>query len=315
MKRSKFEERVEAILVSEAVGIRKESIVHEIALPVRVSHELRKYMDTPCSAAGSCSPPHYEFQVSDKIELRVDMGIAIAGAGGSLLLIEVDGGQHALGGMRGAGGVRGAGGMHGGPSPSGSLFARRPAELFRALKRDALKHQLLSTVQSAHPGRVAFLRIGPEFERTSSRHALVSHLASFLPNASPSPALFASCTPPLCLLAGTVTPCPTLPAHPPQSPSPRNRKRARSLGEARPKDARSEMPRTKIRTCFNRYCKGRVDKEMSGEAKAEMMHLIKERQIASDSRKRPRDDSMFAYDPRWFKLADQWWQKQAAKRG
>lgn len=296
MKRSKFEERVESILVSD-LGIAKESIVHEIALPIRVTHELRKYMNAINTSHRDFT--NYEFQIRDKIELRIDMGIALSdgAAAAGILMIEVDGGQHALG----VGGASGKG--------SGSLFARRPADVFRALKRDALKHQLLSTVQAANPGRLAFLRIGPEYERISSRHALRSHLVTYLrPHhhhyPSPSPTLFSSCTPPLCLISGTVPPCPSLVAAP-QKRSTSTRKRSRSVESARV----CEMPGTKIRTRFNRYCKERIEKEMSGEAKAELMNLIKERQIASDSRKRPRDDSLFAYDPRWFKLADRWWQK------
>jgi len=303
MKRSKFEHRVEDILVSD-LGVK--GIVHEIVLPVRVSHSLRKYMNSPKHADQPYTA--YEFQTNDRIELRVDMGWLDGHGGRRLVMVEVDGTQHALSSSQSQ------------SRSQLSLFGRRPGELHRALKRDAVKHELLSTVQSRHPGSVAFLRIGPEFERLSSQHALRSFLISNLGSATSLEALTATCTPPLCLVSGGVEPCPPLtealpavPLSPSSSPS-RLRSRSRSVEADRISRAARDfvdifLPVTtaaKLRTNFNRYCKERIEKEFTGEARAESLQLIRERQIANDSRKRPRDDAMFVYDPRWFRLAEKW---------
>jgi hypothetical protein len=91
---------------------------------------------------------------------------------------------------------------------------------------------------------------------------------------------------------------------------PRRREPGASLLLLMPRTHEEEAQR-KIRTLYNRSCKDRVRRRLgSGPRIQAALQHIAERQLASDSRKRPRDDTGATYEPRWFKAARRWHERQ-----
>lgn len=271
---SKFEQRVKACLL--ALGVAEEGILHEVTLPIRVTFEMRRYLD----AAGI-------YQRGDVLELRVDM--AFLDERREVVLVEVDGSQH--------------GGSH-------RSWNRSTGDIQRAHRRDVIKHAVLSS------GSLRLVRVGSEFERGLG--FLLEYLREglrSLPTAPPP------VPPPPCLALGLVPEQKFVPALAPLPASP--------LASVR--RSRSEPTRRKpggagagagdpfllppppshdpiIRTRFNRRCKEYVLRGgHSAEITADHMGMLRDRQTASDTRKRPRDDAGFDYTLRWWKLCDHWW--------
>lgn len=59
----------------------------------------------------------------------------------------------------------------------------------------------------------------------------------------------------------------------------------------------------KARTAYNRHCKEVAKRRLAGAALDRTLARITQRQVVNDSRKRPRDDAGFVYEPKWFKAA------------
>jgi hypothetical protein len=267
---SKFEHRVKTCLL--ATGLKEEDIVHEITLPIRVTFQMRKYLD----AAGM-------FQRGDVLELRIDM--AFEDQRGRVVLVEVDGSQH---------GAR-------------ASWNRTGEDIQRSLRRDAIKHFVLN--HNVSPS-LTLIRIGCEFEICrGSDDALYEHIRTSISPDTPS-----SIPPPPCLVRNLIPPVELheriavgLPPSPPSSSFRKSRSEERQRFEKRIQNPSHDPT---IRTRFNRKCKdyvfSRSSKTSSSEA-AEMMGLLRDRQTASDTRKRPRDDAGFDYSLRWWKLCDYWW--------
>jgi hypothetical protein len=276
LKQSKFEHRVEQALRFVAGA----EILREIMLPIRVTFEMRKYLD----AAGV-------FQQMDWIGLRVDMAFWDEGRK-RVVLVEVDGSQHGSRGTR--------------------FFNRTPEDTDRSYRRDAVKHAVLKHAVLNAGGTLIVLRIPPHFERADEAVTKAA-VQALLGVAHPDP-----CPPPQCILLNLVPelgqtavremremrddPVPTSPLPQPVL--------QRSISEPCHDSPRVQDPslNPKIRTEFNRRCKLRIkaDPRIAATEKAELLEAIKERQRASDMRKRPRDDARFPYDLKWWKAVRQW---------
>jgi hypothetical protein len=277
LRQSKFENRVEQALVGLEVVASSAQILREILLPIRVTFDMRKYLD----AAGV-------FQQMDWIGLRIDMGFWDEKRE-RVVLVEVDGSQH---GSRGA-----------------KFFNRTAQDTDRSYRRDVLKHAVLkhavaTAAAMSPPQTLCLLRIPPHFER-AEQAVVKGAVAALLELHDP-------CPPPQCILLDIV-PQYSLPLCIPQgSPpiSPPALQRPRSISETCHDSPRVQDPahNPKIRTEFNRHCKLKIkaNPRLSPTQKAEMLDAIKERQRASDMRKRPRDDARFSYELKWWKAVTQW---------
>lgn len=314
---SKFESRVLEIL-GAFFGPDK-TVVREVVLPVRVDHRLRRLMDD--LQAG-------DFQLSSTIELRIDFAYLDEGipegakADGSpaLCLIEVDGSQH------------------GSTSHFFHGLAAGKSTLPRALRRDMLKDAIVSAAG------VRMLRLGPDCERDTHQAKLLilKRLAAFSTGTAPSPGAHKILKPtapasaavpfaPLGVNRAAFTLFGVSPSlafatwaeskereekvisrgKPELQPAPTARRRSRSAPRILCRAARrdpfvaqlSEETQRKLRTAYNRRCK-----EL-GQA-AELHARIAQRQLANDSRKRPRDDTGMVYEPKWFKSARRWYLEQ-----
>jgi hypothetical protein len=277
---SKFEQRVKACLL--ALGVAEEGILHEVTLPIRVTFEMRRYLD----AAGI-------YQRGDVLELRVDM--AFLDERSEVVLIEVDGSQH--------------GGSH-------RSWNRSTGDIQRAHRRDVIKHAVLSS------GSFRLVRVGSEFERGLVPRApdLLDYLREALRSPPTAPP---AVPPPPCLVLGLVpeqkfvpalapTPSSPLPTFRRSKSEPTRRKRAGAADPFPPPPPPSHDPI--IRTRFNRKCKEYVMRGgHSAEITADHMAMLRDRQTASDTRKRPRDDAGFDYTLRWWKLCDHWWVTKGEK--
>lgn len=280
MKQSKFESRVEQALVGLEV-VKSADILREIMLPIRVTFDMRKYLD----AAGV-------FQQMDWIGLRIDMGFWDAKRE-RVVLVEVDGSQHGSRGSR--------------------FFNRSAEDTDRSYRRDVIKHAVLKhavvTAAAMSPPRsLCLLRIPPHFER-AEQAVIQAAVGALLELHDPCP------PPPQCILLNLVPEyslC-LAPTHssPPPSPSPSPHfPRQRSISEACYDSPRVYDPahNPKIRTEFNRHCKLKIkaNPRLPPAKKAELLEAIKERQRVSDMRKRPRDDARFSYDLKWWKSVTRW---------
>jgi hypothetical protein len=286
MRPSKFEARVLEIL--RAFFGPELAIVREVVLPVRVDGRLRRLMDD--LQAG-------EFQLADVIELRIDFAYLDSNCRAApLRLIEVDGSQHAAASHF----------FHG-------LSAR--SLLPRALRRDMLKDAIIA----AAPG-VRLLRLGPECERDShaAKVLILRRLAAFA-SASASAAAFASSAFPPLSCTSTI-PSPDAFAEwaaaargtAVQRRGERGRPRRRCKSAppavrrhivAAPLSSATTSAACKARTAYNRHCKEVARRRLAGAALDRTLARITQRQVANDSRKRPRDDAGFVYEPKWFKAA------------
>lgn len=281
---SKFEQRVKACLL--ALGVAKQDILHEVTLPIRVTFEMRRYLD----AAGI-------YQRGDVLELRVDM--AFLDEHREVVLIEVDGSQH--------------GGSH-------RSWNRSTGDIQRAHRRDVIKHAVLSS------GSFRLVRVGSEFERSTTLARapdLLEYLREklrSLPTAPTTPP-----PPPPCLVLGLVPEQKFDPAFASTSSShlltPFRRSKSEPTTRRKRAGAAAEGPFLPppshdpiIRTRFNRKCKEYVMRGgHSAESVADYMGMLRERQTASDTRKRPRDDAGLDYTLRWWKLCDHWWVTKGEK--
>lgn len=286
MRASKFERRVLDALTS--AGVDPDRVVREVVLPVGVDRTVRRFLDD--ASAGS-------FQRARSVPLRLDLAWA---AGDRLMVIEVDGDQH---GRR------------------DHFFLAQTSVASRALRRDALKDSLLRAAGE----RLCFLRIGPEFQREThaSRTGLLARLVAFL-----RPEYAATLFP-----AGErseAVPEPAIPLEGQRAitaPLPdrewcaaararclsRRRKRSASSPSSLPRPvvplalrrAAEEEALRKVRTGYIRDCRerARTEQGLDPEARSRRLDAIRRRQVASDSRKRPRDDTFHPYDLRWHRLA------------
>ena len=291
MKSSKFEQRVSNIL--SVLGV--EGIVREVVVPVRISHPMRRILDrrpllVPATAEVA------EFQKHDTIDLRFDMMWMheSEAAGRVLMILEVDGSQHAKthSWFNGSREIRGVSDTEAPPRPQ---------------CRDMIKDELISQVLAAHPN-VSFYRVSPKYERDShaNTQALLRNLLTWTlaPTTDPAhlnPGIFKGMLP--------ITTTTTIPAAEPAPPPQEDHHLRCSRSKSEPRRPSRSLPplpsaedERKMRTAYNRWCKSLYPH------KAE---LISSRQRASDSRKRPRDDQGHVFDPKWFKMAIQWqWQQQ-----
>lgn len=269
---SKFEQRVKACLLAH--GIPEDRILHEVTLPIRVTFEMRKYLD----AAGI-------FQRNETLELRIDMAFEIE-AGGRLVLVEVDGSQH---------------------SGSHRSWNRSIEDIQRSHRRDAIKHAILTSSQ------VSLIRVGSEFELARNSPGLFKHMQEQLE----LPATHHPCPPPPCITLNLVPPFCTTKAPASSAPA-SSAPAARGKSEPRMTTKRLELKTFPshdpiVRTRFNRKCKEFVLKNGERSTLNEHMELLRDRQTASDTRKRPRDDTGFDYTLRWWKLCDHWWTREQRK--
>jgi hypothetical protein len=292
MRASKFERRVLDALTS--AGVDPERVVREVVLPVGADRGVRRFLDD--ASAGS-------FQRARSVPLRLDLAWA---AGDRLMVIEVDGDQH---GKR------------------DHFFLAQTSVASRALRRDALKDSLLRAAGE----RLCFLRIGPEFQRDThaSRTGLLARLVAFL-RPEYAATLFpaeeggpASASPNRAEEALRLAQTPTIPPAPLPDREWCAAARARSISRRRKRSASSpsSLPRPvvplslrraaeeealrKVRTGYIRDCRerARTEQGLDPETRSRRLDAIRRRQVASDSRKRPRDDSFHPYDLRWHRLA------------
>lgn len=283
MKASKYELRVREIFA--AVFGPAEPLVRELVLPVRVDFALRKLMTDAHRG---------EFQCADVIELRVDFAWL---AGSELRLIEVDGSQHASATHF----------FHRTAEVVGDLAGGRTTALPRALRRDALKNAIVAAAG------VPMLRLGPEGERDThgAKVATLKALLAFARGEHGRPTSEAKAEPEFARWAESSRREFAGGAQGPQ------KRRVRSASEPRRRGrcgsvsrAAEEEQRRKMRTQFNRRCRERLraaqrsmKRAADREAIERRLRAVEVRQLANDSRKRPRDDTGFAYDPKWFRQA------------
>jgi len=268
MRASKFERRVVEAL--GCVGVDPSRIVREVVLPLQVDHGVRKFID---------SPREGQFQRADDIPLRLDLVWTEEGQDETtrLCIVEVDGSQHG----------------------AKDHFFFGSGSSSRAAKRDDLKGALIRA--AAGEGNVIrFLRIGPEYERDTSanRTGLLRLMLAFTkPNyanklgiVAPEPHSAAPATlPHQRVMPGTPLRAVTAPPDLPRPAPPLALRRAQE-----------EESQRKLRTVYNRLCK---EKAKGRPDEAARLERIKARQQASDSRKRPRDDTGAPHDPKWFRVA------------
>lgn len=263
MRPSRFEQRVLQAL--EMLGVRH--VVREVCISLRTTPQMRRAMAHPASGS---------FHVPDVVSLRLDM-VWWDAAAGLLRILEVDGTQHAAT-----------------ATTTGHFFFRcDPSVAHRARCRDMIKDAL---VARAGGRGVALLRIPPALERPSHGNnvALIRTLHAWLSGGAEAPAGPAPqlqhhfpLPPPPCAGGGP----------PPRAARARPRHpRSASLPPLRrPAPVNSEDER-RARTVFVRA------RRAAARTPAEE-RMWRARQVASDSRKMVRDDTLRPYPPAWWREA------------
>ena len=281
MKPSRFEARVMERLA--ALGVVAEGMVREVVLPVRVDHGLRRFMnggiagdiagegegsESGISATSIPLSTTIAFQTSSTMELRLDFAWVHRSDPSALMVVEVDGSQH----------------------ESSSHFFHGSNSAVRSRKRDDVKSSLIEQV-TRDSRKIYFLRIPPSLEKPTRQND--GEIARLLFDW-----LRSSHTPPEIQLTPLLAPLP-IPIPAPAAAATHHPRRAASLEVSqRSGGGYEEQERLrKLRTLYNRLCK---EKAGADRAKVEK---IKERQRASDTRKRPRDDTGFPYDLKWHRAA------------
>jgi hypothetical protein len=269
MKPSKFETRVLDVLA--VCGVPVETVAREVMLPVGVDLWVRRFLED--KAAGCFH------QSSPTLNLRLD--IAWLGAGGRLHIVEVDGSQHG----------------------QSQHFFTESGSAHRAKARDAIKEALIGA--ACREANIRFLRVGPEYERDthSTRTELLRFVMRFVRGENA-----AGCASQETGDRDAPLPDPAWAAKTREALRLRQDVRSRSAPRklARGKDrslVEAEETRRKQRTVYNRLCKEDAKRRLHGEALEEQLRRIKSRQVANDTRKRPRDDTGHPYELRWQKRA------------
>lgn len=288
MKSSKFEKRVVDILA--VLGISTDKIVREVVVPVKIPDKARRILDRRAILVPATSEVA-DFQKHDVMELRFDM-VWVDEERDALMVLEVDGSQHAKthSWFNGTTAV---------PGVSDTTAPPRPQ------CRDMIKDELVSRALALHPGKIVFYRVSPKFERDThtNNQTLLRNLVTWITDpttnaAHLNPGIFAGMLEDGDTTASVST-APTAPLPFRRSSSePRQRKQQQHYPQPTPEEER------KMRTAYNRWCKiGKAEKEVAA---------ISFRQRVSDSRKRPRDDQGNVYDPKWFRDAMLWQEKNSA---
>lgn len=225
---------------------------------------------TPAMRRAMAHPASGAFHVPGTVALRLDM-VWWDAARGVLRILEVDGAQHAEGPAGGAGHF---------------FFRCDPSVAHRARCRDMIKDALVAGAHTSRRGpAVSLLRIPPALERASHTNnvALIRTLHAWL--------------------SGSVGRQAEPPTHFPlpggeggSVGSPRPRPRSASLPPLRRPAAVNFEDERRARTAFVRA------RRAAARTPAEE-RLWRARQLASDSRKMVRDDTLRPYPPAWWQEA------------
>lgn len=304
MRASKFEQRVVDTL--KVLGVDTDRVVREVVVPVAISSRMRRILDRrPKLVAPDVEVA--DFQKHDYLDLRFDLAWIDEENAGRLMIVEVDGSQHAN--------------THSWFNGTQALSAVSDQDAPpRPQCRDMIKDELVSQALRVCGDALCFFRVSPRFERDShpNRQAMLRNILGWIiePKTDPThlnPGIFAgtlegrrrdrsTMTPPLSLshtLSFSPSPSPTLAATTAPVAAKPFRKSRSEPRRPRPDAfgiAVDPEEERKNRTLYNRWCKSHVH----------CGSVLSRRQRASDSRKRPRDDQGNAYDPRWFKAASRW---------
>lgn len=289
MRASKFEQRVVDTL--KVLGVDTDQIVREVVVPVAISSRMRRILDRRPKLV----PPDVEvadFQKHDYLDLRFDLAWIDEENANRLMIVEVDGSQHAK--------------THSWFNGTQALSAVSDHDAPpRPQCRDMIKDELVSQALRDSGDALCFFRVSPKFERDShpNRQAMLRNILTWIiePKTDPAhlkPGIFEGtlqCRRGDCAAAAAPNAA-SASAAATSKPFRKSRSEPRQPKPDTFGIAVDPEEERKNRTLYNRWCK----------SNAICSSAISRRQRASDSRKRPRDDQGNAYDPKWFKAASRW---------